>query len=226
MKSAYPCVIVAVVLNLFAFACSRTTAVPRATNLTSVKGRLILPPGSGTRGIQVIGTIRFDEDETADEWLILDESGGFNHEFHGELIGLRVTSGIEAEIISFAADKLPVADRAGQIDFGNIDIRDEVVEHILRLQMDEGLASGSIRIGMWFGAPAAGVSLGSRQFPVIEIGSTMRWLIPRDATDIYFLVEHPSNPRNSVDSWRSGVQQRFGPFNSASLPESLILRSK
>lgn len=221
--STYTLFLAITVASLLGSGCAPETNAPKIASASSVQGRLILPPGLGSRGIQVIGTVRLDEGDTFDQWLILNEDGRFTHNYRGELIGLRITSGIEADITSFDDDDLPEPDRSGQIDLGNIDVRNDVVEHALRLQLGEGTNPGSIRIGMWFGEPSDGVSLGSRQFPVVELGSTVHWLLPHDADDIYFLIEHPSNPDASADAWRGGAQQRFGPYNSEDFPAALVI---
>lgn len=226
VKPAYALWLAIIAMNLVLSGCSQPAAAPEGVTPTSVHGQLVLPPGPDIAGMQVIGTIRLDGGETIDEWLILNKDGGFAHDFQGELIGLRVATGIEAVIISYGPDDFPMPDRTGQIRLGDIDTRDHVIERTLQLQMDEGLARSAVRIGMWFGEPAEGVSLGSRQFPVVETGSTMHWLLPHDATDIYFLIEHPQNPGATAESWRSGSQQRFGPYNSTTFPDALTIRSK
>lgn len=174
--------------------------------------------------MEVIGTVRPDSGNPVDEWVVLDNTGAFAHTFQGELIGLRVTTGIEAIITTYDANDFPTPDTSGRIDLGVIDTRDKVVEHTLNLQPDEGHTPTPIRIAMWFGIPPQGVALGSRQFPIIESGTTIRWLLPPNATDIYFLVEHPQDPKATSRSWRGKSQQRFGPYTTKTLPTTLPSR--
>ena len=95
------------------------------------------------------------------------------------------------------------------------------------LRAAEGAAQGVVRIGMWFGPPPVGpqgepVSLGSRQFPPVVLGSELEWLLPHEARDVHFLVERPDGPGRGTD-WRSGRQRLFGPFTAAEFPAELVL---
>lgn len=66
------------------------------------------------------------------------------------------------------------------------------------------------------------VSLGSRQFPPVALGSETAWLVPNDAQAIYFVVERPSG-FDGETQWRGGHQRQFGPFPAARLPAELIM---
>ena len=110
---------------------------------------------------------------------------------------------------------------------GVIDLRERLKKHGLLLRAAKGKPAGDVRVAMWFGPPPVGprgepVSLGSRQFPPVTLGSQVEWLLSHDAHSIYFLVERPSGLGRG-SKWRSGHQQLFGPFTSAEIPAELIM---
>ena len=67
------------------------------------------------------------------------------------------------------------------------------------------------------------VSLGSRQFPPVALGTEVEWLLGHDAHSIYFLVERPADEGLRTRPWRSGYQQLFGPFTAAEIPSELVV---
>lgn len=198
----------------------------RAAGEPAVVGRLLLPSGSGSRGVEVLLTVAPPEGEPRTVWVLFDDQGHFSHPLTETLVDVEVTTGARA-VVRIDAAELPEADRAGGIDLGTIDLRDRLRNHRLILRAADGEPAGDVRIGMWLGPPPRGpqgepVSLGSRQFPEIELGSELEWLLPPDARDVFFLVERPDGPSRGT-SWRSGEQTLFGPFTSAELPAELVL---
>ena len=90
-----------------------------------------------------------------------------------------------------------------------------------------GSRLGDVRVAMWKGLPPVGpqgesVSLGSRQFPNIPLGSEIEWLVPNGAREVYFLVERP-HPETLPGEWRSGHQRLFGPYSTKTLPFELVM---
>ena len=190
-------------------------------------GRLLLPSGSGSRGVEVIVETAARGSEPRKVWLLFDEQGNFSHTFEGNLTRLVVTAGIGREVYRIDADEVPEADEADRIDVGLIDLREQLVKHRLLLRAAEGKPEGVVRIGMFFGPPPRGpygesVSLGSRQFPPVTLASELEWLLPHDAESIYFLVERPEGSGRGIH-WRSGSQRLFGPFTSADFPSKLAM---
>ncbi|MEM7246683.1 MAG: hypothetical protein AAF533_15135 [Acidobacteriota bacterium] len=188
-------------------------------------GQLLLPSGSGSRGVEVIVTVASAEDESRKTWLLLDDLGRFSHSFRGEVTELEVTAALGAGVHRLDAESLPATDTAGRIDLGLIDLRDRLATHRVRVRAAEGARQGVVRVALWSGPPPTGpqgesVSLGSRQFPPLTLGDEREWLVSPEARSLYFLVERPDGPGRGR-SWRSGRQQLFGPFATAELPAVL-----
>ena len=190
-------------------------------------GRLLLPSGSGSRGVEVVATATEVGSEPYDKWILFDEEGRFSGSFRGRLSHVRVSTGLSAELHRIETEDLPEINQAGQIDVGVIDLRDRLVRHRMFLRAAAGASHGDVRVALCFGLPPVGpsgepVSLGSRQFPPVTLGSEVEWLLPLQAQSVYFLVERPvgSAPRWE---WRGGYQKLFGPFNSTNLPTELFM---
>lgn len=190
-------------------------------------GQLLLPSGSGSRGVEVLLRAAPRGGEPRTEWVLFDEQGHFSHAFRETFTSLSVMAGLGREVYRVDAGDRPQVDRSGQIDVGLIDLRDRLMTHRLMLRAADGRPSGDVRVAMFFGPPPVGpqgepVSLGSRQFPPVALGSEMAWLLPHEARDVYFLVERPEGSGRGRD-WRSGPQHLFGPFTSAALPAELVV---
>jgi hypothetical protein len=188
-------------------------------------GRILLPPGDGSRGVEVILTLAETGGERRDVWLPFDGRGRFAHTFRGSPIRVTVSTGIRAELHRIDTDDLPEVDGNGRIDVGGIDLRDRLATHRLVVRAAEGAPPGDVRIALCFGPPPVGpgggrVALGSRQFPPVSLGSEVEWLLPHDARAVHFLVERPRDPGGN-GPWRTGRQRLFGPFTSATLPAEL-----
>ncbi len=190
-------------------------------------GQLLLPTGSGSRGVEVVATTTDAGSESRDKWILFDDAGRFSGTFRGSLSRIIVSTGLWAELHRIEAEDLPEINQAGQIDVGVIDLRDRLTRHRLFLRVAEGALQGDVRVALCFGLPPVGpsgesVSLGSRQFPAVALGSEVEWLLPLKVQSIYFLVERPvgSGPRRE---WRGGHQRLFGPFNSTNLPTELFM---
>lgn len=189
-------------------------------------GQLLLPSGSGSRGVEILVTIAHNEQEARTVWVLFDDLGHFTHAFTGTLTSVTVTTG-GRDIHRLEAEDLPAPDPTGRIDLGVIDLRDRLAGHRLVLRAADGPSAGVVRIGMWIGPPPVGprgepVSLGSRQFPPVVLGSELEWLLPLEAGEVYFLVERPDGPGRGTE-WRSGQQRLFGPFTTAKFPAELVL---
>lgn len=189
-------------------------------------GQLILPSGPGSRGVEVLMTVAPIDGEPRTVWVLFDDQGRFSHTFQETLTSVEVTTGMR-EIYRIDAGELPEANQAGQIELGAIKLLDRLVRHRLVLRAADDEPSGDVRIGLWFGPPPVGprgepVSLGSRQFPEIVLGSELEWLLPHDARDVFFLVERPVGASRGAE-WRSGELSLFGPFTSADIPAELVL---
>ena len=203
-----------------------TAGACRANPDPTLVGQLLLPDGSGSRGVEILVTVASGEREARTVWVLFDDQGHFSHPFTEPLTSVTVTTGGRA-VHRLEAGALPGANKEGRIDLGVIDLRDRLAPHRMVLRAAEGSQTGVVRIGMWFGPPPVGpfgepVSLGSRQFPPIVLGSEVEWLLPHEARDVYFLVERPDGPGRGTD-WRSGRQRLFGPFTSAEFPAELVL---
>ena len=163
--------------------------------------------------------------DAATTWVLFDDRGHFTHPFTSGLSQVIVTAG--AVVHQIDASDLPRANQAGRIDVGVIDLRAQLTEYRLVLRAAEGSAAGDVRVGMWFGPPPVGpfgepVSLGSRQFPPVALGSETAWLMPNDSHSVYFVVERPSGFEGGPQ-WLGGHQRQFGPFTAARLPAELIM---
>jgi hypothetical protein len=190
-------------------------------------GQVLLPSGFGSRGVEVLVTVTGTGSDPRVVWLLFDEQGRFAHTFQESLTSVKVTAGLRAEVHRIDTEDLPEVNQAGQIDVGVIDLRDRLARHRMVLHAADGKPEGDVRVAMWFGLPPVGprgepVSLGSRQFPPVTLGSEIEWLLSHEAHSIYFLVERPSGLGRGTE-WRSGHQRLFGPFTSAEIPAELIM---
>ena len=190
-------------------------------------GQLLLPSGIGSRGVQILVTVADEGNDPRVVWLLFDEQGHFTHDYRGVLTSMKVTAGVGAEVHRIDTEDLPEVDQTGQVDLGVIDLRDRLTRHRLTVRAAKRMPSGVVRVAMWFGLPPVGpegepVSLGSRQFPPVTLGSESEWLLPNEGQSIYFLVERPVGPGRGRN-WRSGNQNLFGPFTSAKVPAELIM---
>lgn len=217
------------VLLVFAAACGCRGEPPSDQHSVPVEhalvGHLLLPTGSGSRGVEVLVRTAPSGSEPRTTWVLFDEQGLFSHTFRETLTSISVTAG--SEVYRVDAGDLPEVNQAGQIDVGEIDLRDRLMKHRLMVRAADGKPSGDVRVAMFFGPPPVGpvgepVSLGSRQFPPVALGSEMEWLLPHEARGVYFLVERPSGSGRGTE-WRSGRQRLFGPFTSPELPAELIM---
>ena len=196
----------------------------------SLVGQVLLPPGTGSRGVEVVVTVAEANDpgdRPRDVWLLFDEDGRFHHTFRGSLVRVSVSTGIRAELYRIEAGALPEPDQPDQIDVGVIDLRERLTRHRLVVRAAEGAPAGDVWLALCFGPPPVGprgesIALGSRQFPPVSLGSEVEWLLPHDAQAVHFLVERPAGSGRGSE-WRSGRQQLFGPFDSTSLPTELVM---
>ncbi|MGE3165735.1 MAG: hypothetical protein AB7O52_12565 [Planctomycetota bacterium] len=189
-------------------------------------GQLLLPPGAGSRGVEVLVRTARSGSEPRTTWVLFDEQGLFSHTFREPLTRVTVTAG--GEVYGVDAGDLPEVNQAGQVDMGVIDLRDRLLRHRLMVRAAGGEPPGEVRVAMFSGPPPVGpfgepVSLGSGQFPTITLGSEMEWLVPQTAQGLYFLAERPVGSGRGVE-WRSGQQSLFGPFTSAELPTELLVK--
>ncbi|MEZ6194515.1 MAG: hypothetical protein R3F20_02140 [Planctomycetota bacterium] len=220
MKTLIACLVIVLVASLGACTPpppgdSDRAGGPRAGR---VLGRLSLPEGNGSRGVEVRVVTTKPGEEPRKVWVLFDERGAFSHDFEGELVRVEVTAGAEIQR-RFDRPELVAAARAGTVDLGLIDLREKLTPHHLTLRTADGAEPGVVRAAMWIGLPPVGpmgerVSLGSRQFPPVDLGDRTEWLLPRDAREIYFLVERPSDGDRALE-WRGGPQQLFGPYATA-----------
>ena len=219
------------VLLVFAAACARDGEPASDQHVTqperTLVGQVLLPDGFGSRGVEVLVMITATGSEPRKVWLLFDEQGHFARTFRGSLTSVKVTAGIRAEVHRIDTEDLPEVNQAGQIDVGVIDLRDRLARHRMVLHAADGKPQGDVRVAMFFGPPPVGprgepVSLGSRQFPPVTLGSQVEWSLSHDAHSIYFLVERPSGLGRGT-KWRSGNQRLFGPFTSAEIPAELIM---
>ena len=219
------------VLVSLAVACARsaeTTHEPHAAPLkSSLVGQLLLPGVGGSRGVEILAQYLDTGGKPQPAWVRFDQQGRFAHTFTGRVTEVRVTAG--ADVHRIDAQHLPAPDRSGRIDLGVVDLRDRLQEHRMRLRPADGAEQGDARIGLWIDPPPVGpqgepVSLGSAQFPELQLGSEVDWLLPPETHSVYFLVERPSDSRRGRD-WRSGRQQLFGPFTTAQFPRASHARS-
>lgn len=210
-------------------ACARRVELRTGDGFASIEstlvGQVTLPAGSGSRGVEVQVLVSSAGDTPQRSWVLFDERGRFSHRFRGSLTRVEVSAGVVVHRID-AGELLDMHSR-GRIDVGVIDLRDRLKAHRLMLRAADGKPGGDVRVGMWVGLPPVGprgesVSLGSRQFPPIALGSAMEWLLPRDTQDLYFLVERPADAARGKE-WRSGRQQLFGPFPSKGVPSEFVV---
>jgi len=188
-------------------------------------GQLLLPTGSGSRGVEVLVRTAPGGGEPRTTWVLFDERGLFSHTFRETLISVTVMAG--SEVYRVDARDLPEVNQAGQIDLRVIDLRDRLMTHRMRVRAADGRPPGEVRVAMFFGPPPVGpegepVSLGSRQFPPVALDSDVEWLLPHELQGVHFLVERPAGSGRGTE-WRSGQQRLFGPFTSAELPTELIM---
>lgn len=203
-------------------ASAETRAAPQATTLL---GQLLLPGEGGRRGVELHLWVTAPDGETQQLWVFPDAEGSFAQTVSGELTGVRVYAGSEVHRVE--PGDLPSADDGGRIDLGVIDLREALVARRTILRAAEGEPGGAVRIGLWIGPPHTGPrgelpSLGSKQFPTVELGSTVEWLLPPDASAAHFLVERPDGTDHAT-SWRSGEQHVFGPYELSAFPVELVL---
>lgn len=189
-------------------------------------GHVLLPPGSGSRGVEVLARTAPGGGEPHITWVLFDEHGLFSHTFSESLTSVTVTAG--SEVYRVAGGELPKVNQAGQIDLGVVDLRDRLMRHRLMVRATDDKPPDEVRVAMFFGLPPVGpegepVSLGSRQFPPVTLDSDVEWLLPHEARDVYFLVERPAGSGRGIE-WGSGQQRLFGPFTSADLPAELIIQ--
>lgn len=191
-------------------------------NPRRIGGRLLLPPGDGTRGVDVELRFSSDAENAWTKWVPPEPSGQFGRAIEQLPDSVVVTAGTGFDLLELPAASLPEPDSAGTLDLGELDLRDRLMRHTLRLEPAPDAALGLVRVAMWSGPPPPLVALGSRQFPPVPVGTSQEWLVPPDAEAIYFLVERPRDPDPSAPWWE-GAQQRFGPFTVETLPAALIL---
>lgn len=221
---------VCVVISCIAAACAcqeEPEGSQAVRSRRTLVGQVLLPDGDGSRGVEVVMTVREPGGEPRDVWLLFDDQGRFAHSFRDRLVRLTVSTGIRAELHRIDVDELPEADQEGEIDVGVIDLRARLTRHRLVLRAAEGAPPGDVRVAMCFGLPPVGpgggrIALGSRQFPPVALGSELEWLLPHEARSVYFLVERPLGPGRGRE-WRSGQQRLFGPFTLATLPIGLTM---
>jgi hypothetical protein len=197
------------------------------TSEFTLVGQVLLPPGIGSRGVEVVVAVAETVGEPRDTWILFDQDGRFSETFRRRIAHLTVSTGLRAELHRIEADNLPEINQMGLVDIGVVDLRDRLIRHRLMLSAAEGASQGEVRVAMCFGLPPVGpsgepIALGSRQFPPVRLGSEMEWLLPLEAQALYFLVERPVGS-TSGGSWRGGYQRLFGPFTSSSLPNELIM---
>ena len=190
-------------------------------------GRLLLPEGAGSRGVEVIVTVAETGNDPRRVWLLFDEHGRFAETLKARPTRVTVTAGIGAEVHRVDAGDLPAAGPEGRIDLGEIDLRDRLTRHRMVVRAADGKPAGDVRVAMWSGPPPVGpqgepVSLGSRQFPPVTLGTELEWLLAHDAHSIHFLVERPADDGRGIE-WRSGRQTLFGPFRSTEIPSELVM---
>ncbi len=195
------------------------------TPATSLVGQLLLPAGGDRRGLEVHAWIADQDGEERQLWIFPDADGRFARDVSGQPTRVVVHAG--SEVYRVEGDDLPRANGRGRVDLGVVDLRERLVVRRVRVLAAAGAPGGLVRLGLWVGPPHRGPqgelpSLGSKQFPAVELGSEVEWLLPPDARAVHFLVERPEGPGRGVD-WRSGAQQVFGPYESASFPLDLEL---
>ncbi len=195
----------------------------------TVVGQLLLPRGSGSRGVEVLVEVEPHDGVPQTVWVLFDEQGRFSRTFRATPTRIKVTAG-GREIHRIDPGDMPGVNLSGEIDLGSIDLRERLVRHRLVVRAADDSPPDTVRVAMWFGPPPVGpegepVSLGSRQFPPVALGSELEWLLPHEAQEVYFLVERPAGPGRGTE-WRSGQQSLFGPFSSTDLPKDLVVEPR
>lgn len=198
------------------------TPSPQAATLV---GQLLLPGDGGRRGVELHVWVTAPNGEVRQLWVLPEADGRFAREITG--VPTRVSVSAGSEVHSIEAADLPSADAMGDIDLGEIDLREQLLMHRVRLRATDSSPGGVVRVGLWIGPPHTGPrgelpSLGSKQFPPFELGSDVDWLLPPKSSAVYFLVERPDGPDHTIN-WRSGKQQVFGPYDSSAFPLVLVL---
>ncbi|MEM8557627.1 MAG: hypothetical protein AAGG50_07375 [Bacteroidota bacterium] len=191
----------------------------------SLVGQLRLPGEGGRRGVEVHAWVATPDGEEHQIWVLPEDDGRFAQAISGALTRVHVSAGSDVHRID-AAD-LPPADDQGRVDLGVIDLRERLVARRVRVRAAEGASGGVVRVGLWLGPPHTGPqgelpSLGSKQFPTVELGSELEWLLPPNASAVHFLVERPASTGHTT-TWRSGTQQVFGPYASSAFPLDLVM---
>ena len=186
-------------------------------------GQLVLPPGSGSRGVEVVVTSGGAEGYPT--WELFDDEGRFAHSFDVRPREVSVSTGLGPDLLNIAIDDATAVNASGELDLGELDLRDTLASHAMVVRASDGAAPGAARMALCFGLPPVGpsgepVALGSRQFPPFTLGDERHWLIPHDTDAIYFLVERGTGTDRE---WRSGSQQLFGPFTSSAIPGELLV---
>ncbi|CAE7759043.1 unnamed protein product [Symbiodinium sp. CCMP2592] len=196
-----------------------------ATQESKLVGQLQLPGEGGRRGVEVHAWVRDSKGGENQLWILPGGDGRFAREFEGEVTRVRVFAGREVHRID--GDDLPKVDGDGRVDLGVIDLRELLVGYQMRTRLAGGKSDGEYRAALWIGPPPTGPrgslpSLGSAQFPTLELGEQVEWLLPADIRDVYFLVELPDGDGRGRD-WRSGEQRVFGAFEASDFPVELVV---
>lgn len=189
-----------------------------------VKGELLLPPGDGSRGIHLIIDVVNNESLNR-HWLSLEEGFKFQKNFVGTLEKLEVATALSTIVYQLNEKELSQLASKSIVNLGTIDLRTQLKNHKITILSQN---KNTLRIGMWLNKPVTDTSgylpsLGSRQFPEIEAGTEINYLIPSKFDTAYFLLEEPSDNKRGKE-WRSGKQKLFGPFSSSKLPSVLEIQ--
>ncbi|MEO0743524.1 MAG: hypothetical protein AAF089_18235 [Bacteroidota bacterium] len=200
-------------------------AMAPSPQATALLGQLLLPGEGGRRGVEVHVWMAEPGGEERQLWILPDGDGRFAQAMSGALTRVHVSAG--SDVHRMDASDLPAPDDGGQIDLGTIDLRERLVERRVRVRATEAAPDAVVRVGLWIGPPQTGPqgelpSLGSKQFPTVELGREVAWLLPPDAGAVHFLVERPDGPDHAT-TWPSGAQQVFGPYESSAFPLDLVL---
>lgn len=194
-------------------------------------GRLLLPGEGGRRGLEVHAWIAppvsadWQGEEEEQLWIFPDADGRFERELASTLTRATIDTGAVVHVFDVGA--LAGPDASGTLDLGVVDLRERLVEQRVRVVTAPGGQGGAVRLGLWIGGPPRGPfgglpGLGSIQFPTRTIGEETAWLMPRDARDVYFLVERHADPEGT-EPWFTGEQYVFGPFTAADFPLELVM---
>ena len=100
-------------------------------------GRVLLPPGSGSRGVEVVLTVSKAGGEPQQRWVLFDDEGRFSASFNGTISRVIVSTGLRSEVHRIEADDLPEVNAAGQVELGVIDLRERLTRHRLKLEVAE-----------------------------------------------------------------------------------------